>query len=139
MRNRLLLATLVGALFAVPANAAFINVTDVAATTITIAWGDFDNAGFAIDGGAASFAGSATFADAEMHTFTGSFVQNSPTSPAVNLLFALPGSPTNVTSFLRFTNPTLGSVTGAFEGFTGATFATTALPTQLQGRPPLAS
>jgi len=133
IRKRLLLALCLGALFAAPANAAFINVNDVAFGTITISFGDFDNGGFSIDGGAPASNGTLTFADGVQHTFTGNFVQNNPTSPMVNILFAIPGSPGSVTSFLRITNPSLGSVTGNFGGFTGATYFATGLATQLQG------
>ena len=139
MRKRVVLfAMVLGALFAAPANAAFININDNDLANITLTAGDFEG-GFFVDGvlltqGLGSSA-SITFADGATHTISASWISSGAPTP-LNILFALPASPTNVTSFVRFTmtDPAgiLVSLSGDFGGFTGATYFVTALATNAQ-------
>ena len=135
MRKRVLLAMFLGALFAAPANAAFINVNDNDLANITLTAGDFEG-GFFVDGvlltSGLGNSASITFADGAVHTVSGTWITNGLVGPAVNILFALPASPTNVTSFLRLSMPSANNLVGDFGGFTGATYFVTALATLAQ-------
>lgn len=130
--RRVLFALALGALFAVPANAAFITVNDNDLGNITLTAGDFES-GFFVDGvlltAGLGDSDSITFTDGAIHTISGSWITLGQTGGPVNVLFALPASPTNVTSFLRASMPSAGNLVGDFAGFTGATYFVTALAT----------
>ncbi len=125
-------------LFAAPARAAFISVNDNDLANITLTAGDFE-AGFYVDGvlltSGLGDSGSVTFADGGIHAITGSWIDLGQSVSPVNILFALPGSPADVTSYLRFTTSTdsvVGTLAGDFAGFAGASYFATALPTNAQ-------
>jgi hypothetical protein len=138
MKKKLLLAIFVGALSAAPANAAFITVDDTDLANITLTAGDFEF-DFLVDGSLLTTglgnSNSITLADGAAHTISGSWIDLGLSGGSLDILFALPSAPTNVTSNLRFTTSTNGSVgtlTGDFGGYTGATYFSTGLATDAQ-------
>ena len=139
MLKALLPALFALALFAAPANAAFIVIDDSDLGSITITAGDFEG-GFLVDGvlltSGLGDSGSVTFTDGG-HSFEGSWIDLGVTPPGfrVDLLFALPGDPTAVTSGLEFSATTdgfLATLFGSFGGFTGVPYFSTGLPTAAQ-------
>ena len=127
-RRATLAAAILLASFA-PAQAAFIVIDDSNLSTITITAGDFEN-GFFVNGlpltSGLGNAGSATLPDSANSVF-GTWIDNGATLPGarVDLLYAMPGSPTAVTSGVTLTAETngfLAEVSGTFGGFTGASY-----------------
>jgi hypothetical protein len=136
--KRLLLGLIVVGLFAAPAHAAFILIDDTDLATITITAGDFEE-GFFVNGvlltiGLGS-SGSITLPDGG-NTIGGSWIDlGAAGGSRVDLLFALAGSPTGVTSGVEFgaaTDGLLATLVGSVGGFTGLPYFITALPTLLQ-------
>ena len=138
MKKNLLLAVFVGTLSAAPAHAAFITVDDTDLLNITLTAGDFE-LGFFVDGvlltSGLFTSNSITLADGAAHTISGSWLDLGQSGGSLDILFAPPSAPADVTSFLRFTTSTdglLGTLSGDFGGFTGATFFSTGLATDAQ-------
>ena len=119
------------------ANAAFIAIDDTDVDNITISAGDFEG-GFTVNGNllTAGLGNSATITLADSgYVFFGSWNDLSVATGTTQLLFALPGNPTDVTSGVDLTATTdgfVGTVTGGFGGYTGVPYFPSVDPTTLQ-------
>ena len=137
--KKILLLALGLAAFVVPrADAAYITIDDSDLANITITAGDFEN-GFSVDGtlltSGLGGSGSITLPDGG-HSISASWIDNGAANGAsLDVLFALLGIPTEVTSGITFdavSDGTFASLIGSIDGFTGGTYGTTALPTNPQ-------
>ena len=134
-----MLALPVLALFASPAQAAYITIDDSDLTKITITAGDFEF-GFSVDGALLTSglgaSGSITLDD-NGHAFSGSWFDPSG-APAsrLDIAFALPGNPTFTTSGVESARTTVGFIStlaGSFGGYINPSFYFfTGTPTVLQ-------
>jgi hypothetical protein len=135
MKKTLVLVLGLAAFGASRAEAAFLNIDDSDLTSITITAGDFE-AGFSVDGtlltSGLGNSGSITLPDAS-HTISGSWIDDGFANGAtLNILFALAGLPTQVTSGVSFSAASDGvfaALNGTVDGFTGSSYFVTALPT----------
>ena len=138
MKKTLLLALGLAAFGVSRADAAFITIDDSDLASITITAGDFEN-GFSVDGSLLTIglgeSASITLPDAS-HSISGSWIDDGAANGAsLDVLFAILGLPTDVTSGITFDATSDGffaSLAGSIDGFTGGTYYSTALPTNLQ-------
>ena len=133
------LAGLVTGLAVAPiASAAFINIDDSDPNQITITAGDFEG-GFSVNGvlltTGLGASGSVTLADGG-YSISGRWIDlGLADDTRVDLLFALPGAPTDVTSGIEFgaaSDGLFATLSGSFGGFLGSPYFPTGLPTALQ-------
>jgi len=116
------------------AQAAYIVIDDSDIANITITAGDFEG-GFSVNGSLLTTglgnSGSITLADGG-YTIDGSWIDLGSPTGRVDILFALTGDPTRVTSGMEFawtTDGFSGTLAGSFGGFTGLPYFTTGVPT----------
>jgi hypothetical protein len=141
MRNLVLAgvsALAVGVLASPNADAAFLLIDDTDPATITVTAGDFEG-GFSIDGTELTIglgaSASITLPDGG-YSISGSWLDLGLGGPRADVLFALTGTPSDVTSGIEFGTTTDGSSStlfGSLGGFTGSAYFFTALPTLTQG------
>lgn len=128
-----------GAFTALPASAAYINIDDSNANTITITAGDFEQ-GFSVNGSLLTSglgnSGSLTLADGGF-TISGSWIDLGAANGArVDLLFALLGNLGFTTSGIEFgatSDGQVGTLSGSFGGYVDPSmYFSTSLPTLVQ-------
>jgi hypothetical protein len=135
MKASIALMLFAATLFASRAEAAFITIDDSDPLNITITAGDFEG-GFSVNGNLLTSglgdSGSITFADAGF-TISGTWIDlGDADGDRVDVLFALPGAPTMVTSGVEFGASSDGlnaTLNGSFGGFTGLPYFGTGLAT----------
>jgi hypothetical protein len=145
-----LLSLSAAVLLSTPASAAFLVIDDSNLTTITISAGDFEG-GFSLNGVQKTIGLGNSFTETlpdAGYTIQGTWIDLGQASGRVDLLFAFPSAPFNVTSGVEFgmrSDGSKGTLNGSFGGLTGTTYFPATVPTFPQdgssasGTPPFLS